>query len=262
MRRPPSAAIFLLACAAGLATHAATFFGGFWRDDFGILERVERLGPAEAVARGVTRRFLEFVNDFWRPTSTALAAAESEIFGPRPALWRAASVALLIAAAGALWRLMRRGAPDPRLVPALVTATFVAAPCHAESLGWTVSGQQELLALALTLWAVERFVAGSAASLLLAALAYGAKESAFAAPAWMFGAAVVLLDADARRARRRLSVAHAAVWAATFAARLVVLGGFRRPYDPAGTGQSVADRVVPALHGVATALGPALTVVG
>lgn len=252
MSRLRRAVPLLIALGAVFAARAALFDLGFWRDDFGMLERVERLGCGEAVLRGFTRRYLEFVNDFWRPVATAVYAAGAEVLGTRPFLWRLVGAALLAWGGLSAYRLLSRRAPGARAASAAAVAALLLTPAVVEPFVWSVAGQQDLLAFAMLMAALDGFVRGSAFSPAFAALACGSKESAFVLPAVLAAALFAFVAPADRRARLRLFAVHVGVAALLFGARAYALGGLRTPYS-VGSGR-VDDFFGGALRGAAEGL--------
>lgn len=261
MRRPPTALLVAGAAVAFLLLRAPLWDAGFLRDDYGMLAREERLGPREALVRGATERFLGFVNDFWRPTSAAAVTLTHAAVGPRPFAWRVVSFLLVLATAASLVRLARRFFPDASLAALGGGALAVSFPLCAETFGWAVAGQQDLLAVALLAAAAERLAAGSFLSVGWALLAYGAKESAFVFPGLAVALALALPrdHAPSRRRMLLLAAAHAAAWVLAFFVRWRVLGRLTAPYaaDPSGGFLGALAAGSSALpSGVLRALGP------
>ena len=202
--RRPEVLVALLA----LAASAASLGNGYVYDDIPIILQnriVQNLGASERI----------WSTAYWpagllyRPVTIQLFALQWAAGGGSPIVFHAVSVVLMILVALLFWRLVRRILPP---LPALfASALFAVHPVHVESVG-NVVGQAELLATALTLLVLERYLAWRERGALdlrqrvtLAALtlmAIFSKETGYVIPVLLV-AADYFLSSKSERWRRR-----------------------------------------------------------
>lgn len=206
--------------------------GGFYSEDYAIVERVHRLGPVRVVGENVTVSYMGYVEPFYRPLLGALFAAEATAFGPHPLPYHLVSLALLLGAGLLVGCLARRYAGLPCTHAAACTLLFLLLPVFNEPVGWTVAGQNELLLVFWGMLALVLAAQGSFWSLAAALAAYGTKASGFSfGPVLLL---VVLLGTTTAGRRRALILAgaHVAVALAAYGVRTAVVG-LRPPYEAA-----------------------------
>ena len=182
-----------------LAASASGLANGFVYDDIPIIQQNPLVHQVESIGRIWSSPYWP-TGLLYRPLTVQLFAAEWALGGGRPLVFHVVSVLLKVLTAVLLWRLARRLVP-PR--PALAAgALFAVHPVHAESVANAV-GQAELLAAALTLLAVERYLAwrkggplGSrhrAGLAVLTLLAVFSKETGVVIPALLVAAELILV---------------------------------------------------------------------
>lgn len=187
-------------------------------------------------------------NRVWRPLTTISLALQWQITH-RPWAFRAANLALHVAAAIAVWRLalsILRASPRREEAGALTAALiFAVHPLHTTVLNQIVD-RADILAGACALWTVvlcrrdgeraDRSVVGPILAVALTAAALLSKESAMALPGMALLADFARRRGEptARSARSRLARMHLPIvltTAAVIAARSMVLGGVARPAE-------------------------------
>ena len=227
----PRSAIAGLALAASVSGLA----NGFVYDDIPIIRQNPIVHQVESVGRIWSTPYWS-AGLLYRPVTVQLFAAEWALGGGSPVVFHLVSVLLKILTAVLLWRLARRLLPP---LPALAAAAlFAVHPVHAESVA-NVVGQAELLAGALVLLAVERYLAwrergplgpGHRAALaLLSLLAILSKETGVIIPALLVAAELILV-APALPWRKHVShlapvlTLQAGAVLAAVLARIIVLG--------------------------------------
>ena len=228
-----------------LAASASGLANGFVYDDIPIIQQNPIVRQVESIGRIWSTPYWP-AGLLYRPVTVQLFAAEWALGGGRPVVFHLVSVLLKVLTAVLMWRLARRLLPP---LPALAAAAlFAVHPVHAESVA-NVVGQAELLAAALALLVVERYLAwrergplgtGHRAALaLLTLLAILSKETGVVIPALVVAAELILV-APALPWRKHVSnlapvlaLQGGAVIIAILA-RLIVLG------PTAGAGPAVA----------------------
>src|SRR5688572_2220551 len=229
--RRPQVLVALLA----LAASAASLANGFVYDDIPIVMQNPLVHHAEMVGQIWTTPYWP-AGLLYRPLTMQGFALQWAAGAGSPIVFHATSVLLMVLLALLFWRLARRILPE---APAFLgSALFAVHPVHVESVANAV-GQAELLATALTLLALERYLAWRvggplgaprrAALAVLTLLAILSKETGFVIPALLLGAEVLLV-APRGPWRTRLGVLApvlvlqgAAVVVAVLA-RIIVLG--------------------------------------
>lgn len=206
-----SARAYALVLAVALAGSATSLANGFVYDDVRVIEdnpRVHTLDSLPVLLRSPLWGS-GYRNDAYRPATTLAFAVAWAAGGGRPVAFHAANVVVHLAVVALLLGLASRVlSPGGAIVAAL---WFAVQPVHVEAVANAV-GLAEVLAAAGYLGALLAYLADgdaaaagarggwrrgslAAATLVGAALAYGAKESAITLPA-------VLLLADAWQAHR------------------------------------------------------------
>lgn len=199
----------VLVAALALAASASGIGNGFVYDDVPIIQQNAVVHNPQSVGRIWTTPYWP-AGLLYRPVTLQLFAAEWALGGGRPVVFHGVSILLKVLTALLLWRLARRLLPP---LPALAAASlFAVHPVHAESVA-NVVGQAELLATALALLIVERYLAwrtrgplGLGHRVLLALLtllAILSKETGVVVPALLV-AAELMLVAPAVAWRRRI----------------------------------------------------------
>ena len=199
----------VLVAGLALAASASGLGNGFVYDDVPIIQQNPVVHNPQSVGRIWTTPYWP-AGLLYRPVTLQLFAAEWALGGGRPVLFHGVSILLKVLTALLLWRLARRLLPS---LPALAAASlFAVHPVHAESVA-NVVGQAELLATALALLIVERYLAwrtGGPLGLghrvllaLLTLLAILSKETGVVVPAMLL-AAELMLVAPAVSWRRRI----------------------------------------------------------
>lgn len=201
----------VLVAGLALAASASGLGNGFVYDDVPIIQQNPLAHDPLALGRIWTTPYWP-AGLLYRPVTLQLFGAEWALGGGHPVVFHAVSILLKVLTALLLWRLARRLLPP---LPALAAASlFAVHPVHAESVA-NVVGQAELLATALALLIVERYLAwrapgplGLGQRALLALLTLTAilsKETGAVVPALLV-AAELLLVAPAVSWRRRAGV--------------------------------------------------------
>ena len=237
----PGWVVALLALAASLSG----LWNGFVYDDVPIILQnpvirqvfdLERIWTAPYWAAGW----------LYRPVTVQLFAIEWALGEGRRMAFHGVSIALMVLVAVLFWRLARRILPP---LPALIAAAlFAVHPVHVESVG-NIVGQAELLAAALVLVAVERYLAWRATGritggqrVLLAGITLAAifsKETGVVIPALLLAAELGIVGGAARWKERLSGIAptlllQGAAVAVAVLIRIIVLG------PTTGAGPSVA----------------------
>jgi hypothetical protein len=201
-------------------------------------------------ARAAPGPLLPFFTDqhggeFYRPVPMALWWLLARAGGG--ATWPFALLALILhLTAGLLVGALARSLGRSERTALLASALFFAAPAGVETAVWA-SASTDLLATVATLASLVLLLRGGLAlSLLLAALAYLSKESAFALP--LLAAALLW---GTGRLRIRPLLAHATVVLVALVARTLVLHGAGGTGDP---GAGIPVRLLQILAGLITAL--------
>lgn len=201
----------VLVAGLALAASASGLGNGFVYDDVPIIQQNPVVHNPQSLGRIWTTPYWP-AGLLYRPVTLQLFVAEWALGGGQPVVFHGVSILLKVLTALLLWRLARRLLPP---LPALAAASlFAVHPVHAESVA-NVVGQAELLATALALLIMERYLAwrargplgpGQRALLaLLTLLAILAKETGAVVPA-LLAAAELLLIAPGVSWRRRVGV--------------------------------------------------------
>ena len=245
----PEAIVVLLA----LAATASGLGNGFVYDDVPIILQNPVVRHAESVGRIWSSSYWP-AGLLYRPLTIQMFALQWAAGGGSTIVFHAVSVLLMMLVALLFWRLARQVLPP---LPALVAgALFAVHPVHAESVA-NVVGQAELMATALILLAVERYLVWRgkgplgpqhrAALALLTLLAIFSKETGYVIPALFVAAEIFLMKrGDAWRSRvaelAPVLLLQAAAVAAAILVRVIVLG------PTPGAGPATALRDLPPLH--------------
>ena len=231
-----------------LAASASGLGNGFVYDDVPIILQNPVIRHVESIGRIWGSAYWP-AGLLYRPLTTQLFAAEWAVGGGRRVVFHVVSVLLMMLVAVLFWRLARRILPA---ASALAAAAFFAVhPVHAESVA-NVVGQAELLATALTLFVIERYLVWRERGPLvlghrvaLAALTLAAifsKETGYVIPPLLLAAEVFLVRrGDSWRSRFGalgpvLLLQGAAVITAVLV-RIIVLG----PTPGAGPAVAIRD---------------------
>ncbi len=229
--RRPEVIVALLA----LAASASSLGNGFVYDDVSIILQNPVVRHVESIGR-------IWGSPYWpagllyRPLTIQLFALQWAVAGGSPIIFHAISVLLMMLVALLFWRLARRILPP---VPSLAaSALFAVHPVHVESVG-NVVGQAELLATALTLLIVERYLAWRESGPLgvlcrmalavLTLLAVFSKETGYVIPVLLV-ATEIFLVARGSPWRSRVGaltpvlLLQAGAVVATILVRIIVLG--------------------------------------
>lgn len=180
-------------------------------------------------------------SNYWRPTFVAWMIANHRMFGLDPFGWHLSTI-LLHAATVAFGYLLLRRVGVSRAVTTACAIIFAVHPVHVESVAWISGATDPLLAafLLASLWCAAevarrpRHAGWWAASLVLYALALGAKEIAIFGPL-LAGAVALAVQRDEAAGRTawvragRIAAAYLALAAAYFIARMLVLRGAIQP---------------------------------
>ena len=225
----------VLVAGLALAASASGFGNGFVYDDVPIIQQNPVVHNPQAVGRIWTTPYWP-AGLLYRPVTLQLFAVEWGLGGGHPVVFHGVSILLKLLSALLLWRLARRLLPP---LPALAAASlFAVHPVHAESVA-NVVGQAELLATALALLSVERYLAWRAGGplglgqrvllALLTLLAILSKETGVVIPALLVAAELMLVaPAVSWRRRGRVLAPVLALQAGTVVVavllRIIVLG--------------------------------------
>ncbi len=230
LRRPEVvvALLVLLASASGLSN-------GFVFDDVPII-RQNRLVQDLAQSGRIWESAYWPAGLLYRPVTVQLFAVQWWLGSGRAMVFHTTNILLMMLVAVLFWNLARRILPP---LPALAAAAlFAVHPVHVESVA-NVVGQAELLATALTLLAVERYLAwrehgplGLRRRLALALftlLAIFSKETGYVIPGLLVAAEVFLVAPGIRWRRRVAALAPVILWqagavVAAILVRIIVLG--------------------------------------
>jgi hypothetical protein len=243
---------------AGLALAAAApgLGNGFVYDDIPIVEQNPVLRHPESLERIWTTPYWRS-GLLYRPLTIQLFALEWTAGGGRPLPFHLVNVALMVGCALLFWKLASRLLPEGAALIAAVL--FAVHPVHVESVA-NVVGQAELLATALTLLCIERYLSwrddggltlGRRTALaLITLLAIFSKETGYVIPLLLIAAELLATPPGTgwRQRLRALGPALAlqlAVVAAAVLIRITVLG------PTTGAGPAVAIRDLPAADRIA-----------
>lgn len=230
----------LLAAAPGIGN-------GFVYDDLPIILEnplVHRLASAPEL----------WTSGYWpagllyRPFAVQLFALEWAIGGGRPIVFHVVSIALAVLTAILFFRLASRVLPPVAALAASVL--FAAHPAHVEVVANAV-GQTELLATALALFAVERYLVWREDGPLLPArrlalagvtlLAILSKETGYVIPALLVAAELLVVRAAGRPSRVRDLLPTFALQAAVVLGAILLRIGVLGPTPAAGPSVALRD---------------------
>jgi hypothetical protein len=243
----------VLIAGLALAASASGLGNGFVYDDVPIILQNPVVRHVESVGRIWNSPYWP-AGLLYRPVTVQLFAAEWAIGGGRPVIFHVVSVLLMMLTAVLFWRLAHRTLPP---LPALAAAAlFAVHPVHAESVA-NVVGQAELLATALTLLILERYLAWRESGpfgvlrrmglTVLTLLAIFSKETGYVIPVLLVATEIFLVVRGSPWRRRVAELApvlllQAAAVIAAILLRVIVLG------PTPGAGPAAALRNLPPLH--------------
>lgn len=236
-----------LVALAAIVSRAVSFSAGLVFDDHLTVMRNYNKDWISALAAFTSNQSGSFGSNFYRPVLAVWEGILQSVIGHSVVGWHVAGIAIHVASALLVFRLMLKLAGRPGLACAAATL-FAVHPAHVEGVGWISAMGDPLMTFFLLLATVclLRWLQGGAAawyagSLLAAAACVLTKEPGVVMPLLVLPAAWVL---PAERRMRRLSFVTATPYFLIsmlfLLARRLVLPAFSTPIYKVSTAQMIA----------------------